>query len=61
MMTLLPAAGGAALTEPVFNVPDELAAPIRQGDAIWKANADRTFSHAPPDWYNARRSRRMAW
>ena len=28
MMTLLPAAGGAALTEPVFNVPDELAAAI---------------------------------
>ena len=34
MMTLLPAAGGAALTEPVFNVPDELAAPIRQGDVV---------------------------
>jgi D-alanyl-D-alanine carboxypeptidase (penicillin-binding protein 5/6) len=33
-MTLLPAAGGAALTEPVFNVPDELAAPIRQGDVV---------------------------
>ena len=33
MMTLLPAAGGAALTEPVFNVP-ELAAPIRQGDVV---------------------------
>lgn len=34
MMTLLPAAGGAALTEPVFHVPDELAAPIRQGDVV---------------------------
>ena len=34
MMTLLPAAGGAALTEPVFNVPDELAAPIKQGDVV---------------------------
>lgn len=34
MMTLLPAAGGAALTEPVFNVPDELAAPIKQGDIV---------------------------
>ena len=34
MMTLLPSAGGAALTEPVFNVPDELAAPIRQGDVV---------------------------
>ena len=38
MMTLLPAAGGAALTEPVFNVPDELAAPIRQGDVIGTAD-----------------------
>ena len=28
------AAGGAALTEPVFNVPDELAAPIKQGDVV---------------------------
>ena len=34
MMTLLPSAGGAALTEPVFNVPDELAAPIKQGDVV---------------------------
>ena len=34
MMTLLPKDGGAALTEQVFNVPDELAAPIKQGDIV---------------------------
>ena len=32
MMTLLPREGGAALTEQVFNVPDQLPAPIKQGD-----------------------------
>ena len=34
MMTLLPKEGGAALTEQVFNVPDELGAPIKQGDVV---------------------------
>ena len=34
MMTLLPKEGGAALTEQVFNVPDELGAPIKQGDIV---------------------------
>ena len=34
MMTLLPKEGGAALTEQVFNVPDELPAPIKQGDIV---------------------------
>lgn len=34
MMTLLPRKGGAALTEQVFNVPDQLPAPIKQGDIV---------------------------
>ena len=34
MMTLLPRDGGAALTEQVFNVPDQLPAPIKQGDIV---------------------------
>ena len=34
MMTLLPREGGAALTEQVFNVPDKLPAPIKQGDIV---------------------------
>ena len=34
MMTLLPKEGGAALTEQVFNVPDQLPAPIKQGDVV---------------------------
>ncbi len=34
MMTLLPRASGAALTEQVFNVPDQLPAPIKQGDIV---------------------------
>lgn len=34
MMTLLPREGGAALTEQVFNVPDQLPAPIKQGDMV---------------------------
>ena len=34
MMTLLPREGGAALTEQVFHVPDQLPAPIRQGDVV---------------------------
>lgn len=34
MMTLLPREGGAALTEQVFNVPDQLPAPIKQGDIV---------------------------
>lgn len=34
MMTLLPKEGGAALTEQVFNVPDQLPAPIKQGDIV---------------------------
>lgn len=34
MMTLLPRESGAALTEQVFNVPDQLPAPIKQGDIV---------------------------
>ena len=34
MMTLLPREGGAALTEQVFNLPDHLTAPIKQGDVV---------------------------
>ena len=34
MMTLLPREGGAALTEQVFNVPDQLPAPTKQGDIV---------------------------
>lgn len=34
MMTLLPRDGGAALTEQVFNVPDQLPSPIKQGDIV---------------------------
>lgn len=34
MMTLLPREGGSALTEQIFNVPDELGAPIKQGDIV---------------------------
>lgn len=34
MMTLLPREGGAALTEQVFTVPDQLPAPIKQGDIV---------------------------
>ena len=34
MMTLLPREGGAALTEQVFNVLDQLPAPIKQGDIV---------------------------
>lgn len=34
MMTLLPREGGSALTEQIFNVPDELSAPIKQGDIV---------------------------
>ena len=34
MMTLLPREGGAALTEQVFNLPDHLTAPLRQGDVV---------------------------
>lgn len=34
MMTLLPRDGGAALTEQVFNVPDQLPAPIKQGNIV---------------------------
>ena len=34
MMTLLPRDGGAVLTEQVFNVPDQLPAPIKQGDIV---------------------------
>ena len=34
MMTLLPQEGGSALTEQIFNVPDELGAPIKQGDIV---------------------------
>ena len=34
MMTLLPRDGSAALTEQVFNVPDQLPAPIKQGDIV---------------------------
>lgn len=34
MMTLLPREGGAALNEQVFNVPDQLPAPIKQGDIV---------------------------
>ena len=34
MMTLLPRDGGAALTEQVFNVPDQLPAPIKQGARV---------------------------
>ena len=34
MMTLLPREGGAALTEQVFNVPDQLPAPIKQGNIV---------------------------
>lgn len=34
MMTLLPREGGVALTEQVFNVPDQLPAPIKQGDIV---------------------------
>ena len=34
MMTLLPREGGATLTEQVFNVPDQLPAPIKQGDIV---------------------------
>ena len=34
MMTLLPRECGAALTEQVFNVPDQLPAPIKQGDIV---------------------------
>lgn len=34
MMTLLPREGGSALTEQIFNVPDDLGAPIKQGDIV---------------------------
>ena len=34
MMTLLPREGGATLTDQVFNVPDQLPAPIKQGDIV---------------------------
>lgn len=34
MMTLLPRDGGAALTEQVFNLPDHLTAPLKQGDVV---------------------------
>ena len=34
MMTLLPREGGAALTEQVFNLPDRLTAPLKQGDVV---------------------------
>ena len=34
MKTLLPADGGASLTEQTFNLPDSLAAPISQGDVV---------------------------
>ena len=34
MMTLLPREGGAALTEQVFNLPDHLTAPLKQGDVV---------------------------
>ena len=34
MMTLLPQEGGSALTEQIFNVPDELGAPIKQVDIV---------------------------
>ena len=34
MMTLLPADGGAALTEQTFSLPEYLTAPIEQGDVV---------------------------
>ena len=34
MMTLLPADGGASLTQQTFHLPDSLAAPITQGDVV---------------------------
>lgn len=34
MMTLLPADGGAALTEQTFSLPEYLTAPIQQGDVV---------------------------
>lgn len=34
MMTLLPREGGAALTQQVFNLPDHLTAPLKQGDVV---------------------------
>lgn len=34
MMTLLPREGGAALTGQVFNLPDRLTAPLKQGDVV---------------------------
>lgn len=34
MMTLLPREGGVALTEQVFNLPDHLTAPLKQGDVV---------------------------
>ena len=34
LLTLLPREGGAALTDQVFNVPDQLPAPIKQGDIV---------------------------
>ena len=34
MMTLLPKEGGAALTEQSFNLPEKLAAPVKQGDVV---------------------------
>lgn len=34
MLTLLPADGGASLTQQTFHLPDSLAAPITQGDVV---------------------------
>ena len=34
MMTLLPREGGAALTEQVFDLPEHLTAPLKQGDVV---------------------------
>ena len=34
MQTLLPRQGGAELTEKIFNVPEHLSAPIKQGDVV---------------------------
>lgn len=49
MMTLPARRGGAAPTELVFNVPDELAAPIRQGDVVGTVTRrSRARSSAPP-------------
>lgn len=52
MMTLLPRDGGAALTEQVFNVPDQLPAPIKQGDIVGTVTLTiegETIGTADPD------------